>query len=970
VKKTSTLLFIFLLFVFNSIVAQTEFERKKISSTYNQLQLKQLSQDFANSYENDLKEARSYAAKNNIPLQFATNNGGTAKLQKVLRDGTLLYIQTDNRDGGLTVNADALYTGGNLDLQVEGEGIIIGVWDGGRVRSSHELLEERVTQIDEYQNINNHATHVTGTIIGSDIPEAGNARGMAFKATVLASYFENDLAKMTEQASQGLLISNHSYGFNADNLPNYYFGRYDQSARALDNLLFNTPYYTVVVSAGNDRGSNLNIADAGYDILTDYAVAKNNITVAAVNGVADYSGPFSVVMSNFSSFGPTDDMRIKPDISAKGVNMLSSVASSDTAYSSFSGTSMSAPNVTGALALLQELHNDLYGDFMLAASLKALAIHTAEETGFNPGPDPEFGWGLLNVERGAEVILNEDFQSVIEENNLVNGSTYTKTVTALGTEPLRATIVWTDPSGALQGVLEDDPKQRLVNDLDIIVTDSNGTITYPWKLDPSSFTAAAIRGVNSADNVEKIEVDLPLAGIYTITVNHKEALTNGSQNFSLIVTGIDEFDFAYTPDAITTEVCDNEIATFNFNYVSNASYNGPTELTVSGLPSGAVATFTPSTITTDQDFQLQISGLENIPLGEHTFTVNASGSGGTKTKELELVVNSSASISSVTLNTPINGETNVYIYPTLDWSNVANASNYTIEVSEDVDFSTLTFQATTDQTNISIDNLAPDTQYFWRVKPYSFCEEGSFAARNFTTETLNCFTSVAATDVPSAIPTEGEVTSVINITNDFTVGDVNVFVELTHSYLVELTVSLTSPSGTEVLLFGSVCGDFNNTDVTFDDASSVDEIICSSFFGITGTMQPQGQLSDFIGENSVGNWTLKVVDSVINDGGTLDNVDLIFCESVVGPNLGTVDYTLEDFMLYPNPAKGSFNFSLSNQREAINLGIYDNNGRRLINKQFDVNSDKTVNIESLSSGMYFIEITDGARRSVKKLIVQ
>ena len=83
------------------------------------------------------------------------------------------------------------------------------------------------------------------------------------------------------------------------------------------------------------------------------ATAKNNMTVAATFEVLNYTGPGSVGMSGFSSWGPTDDGRVKPDISGKGVNMYSSVGGSNSVYANYSGTSMSSPNVAGSLMLLQ-----------------------------------------------------------------------------------------------------------------------------------------------------------------------------------------------------------------------------------------------------------------------------------------------------------------------------------------------------------------------------------------------------------------------------------------------------------------------------------------------------------------------------------------------------------------------------------------------------------------------------------------
>ncbi len=972
-RNNSYLVLVFL-FSFNLMSSQTQGQKVKIKEYTNLEKLHQLSIAHYSSYIKDLKNLELYANINNIPLIIPSNNGGTSRLQKVLNDGTLIYIQTYNRGGASTLNTDELYTGGSLDLEVEGENITIGVWDGGLVRTSHELFNERVTQIDNASTLSDHATHVSGTLVGSGLPQLGNARGMAFKASLISSDFNNDLSEMSVQASKGLLISNHSYGFGATNLPLYYFGRYDEKARALDELLYNAPYYTVVVSAGNDRNAGFNPIDSGYDLLTDQSVSKNDITVAAVNEVSNYSIPSDVVMSNFSSWGPTDDGRIKPDISAKGVNMFSATATSDNSYNNFTGTSMSSPTVAGSLALLQELHSDLHGDFMKASTLKAIALHTASEAGSTPGPDYSFGWGLLNVEKGAEMILKNEFQSLIEENNLANGSVFTKTVSALTTEPLVVTIVWTDPAGVLQGTIEDDATPRIINDLDISVTGPSGTISLPWKLDPANPSAAATQGVNNVDNVEKIEIENPIPGNYTITINHKGTLMNSSQDYSLIISGIDEFDFAYTPDDFSKSFCDNEVAVYNFNYESSSNYNGPTNLSVSGLPAGLNSTITPSVINADQDFVLEITGLNNVAVGQYPFTINAVGVNGTKTKDLELIVNSSANFSNVALNYPANGENDVFIYPTLEWSSVSNAQDYKLEVSEFSDYNTIFYETVTNQTSLNLQGLSPNTQYFWRVKPLSVCVEGAFTSYNFVTEAINCFPIVGASDLPQAIATvPTEINSVINITDDFIIGDVNVALNITHSFLADLTVSLISPSGTEVVLFANACDDFNNANVTFDDNTNTNFFCTSPFFGITGTMKPQNPLAEFIGENSQGNWTLKVIDGFNQDGGSLNNFSLTFCDSA-GPNLSISDEILTSFKLFPNPNKGEFIISFDSiNNSAIRVDVYDLKGRSIYKDTFQNNSNKfneNINLNDVHSGIYIIKITQGNSSISRKIVVE
>ena len=132
-------------------------------------------------------------------------------------------------------------------------------------------------------------------------------------------------------------------------------------------------------------------------------------------------------MTGFSSWGPTDDGRIKPDLVANGW-LLVSTYGQDPYYAPALGTSMATANVTGSLLLLQEYYQDIYGtgNFMRAATLKALAIHTADEAGTADGPDYRHGWGLLNTRSAAQLITAHSIgapQQQIIEGSLTDGAT-------------------------------------------------------------------------------------------------------------------------------------------------------------------------------------------------------------------------------------------------------------------------------------------------------------------------------------------------------------------------------------------------------------------------------------------------------------------------------------------------------------------------------------------------------------------
>ncbi len=525
-----------------------------------QNRLEELRIEAAQISKSQAQLALDYSIKNNVPLVSRDENGNLVLLIGVTENGIPLFETTDNAGAAITTGVPALQEGGGLGLNLQGEGVSLAIWDGGIV-DDHIEFDNRILSREGTEE-DGHATHVMGTILAKGINSA--AKGMAPNASAFSFDFSNDTPEMLGLArpdQSSVILSNHSYGlvtgwrFNGgwqwfgdasiSNQEDYNFGFYSSAARQWDQLAFNAPYYLIVKSAGNDRsdtGSGNFPPDcnggSGYDCISDKSVAKNILTVGAVNKVLNYQGPASVVMSSFSGWGPTDDGRIKPDLVAAGVGLFSTTSSTtNNQYGTSNGTSMSAPNATGSLVLLQELNKNLTGgQYMRAATLKGLAIHTAKEAGLTPGPDYQFGWGVLDVEAAARLMLNQDNQNIyILEDVLAGGSTYELNLQPKENTKITATIVWTDPAGTPVGAALDPTNIMLVNDLDLRITDDAGNIQFPWILNPANPSEPAAKGDNIRDNVEKIEFDTPEPRGYKIVINHKGALNGGSQAFSLIV---------------------------------------------------------------------------------------------------------------------------------------------------------------------------------------------------------------------------------------------------------------------------------------------------------------------------------------------------------------------------------------------------------------------------------------------------
>ncbi|MFH7015551.1 S8 family serine peptidase [Flavobacterium sp. FlaQc-47] len=537
--------------------SQTQDDIDKIRSASNIAALESLSATYKAEAQKNKERAIALARANGWSITFINKDGTQSELVDVSADGkTPIYLTPENVDAAKSTRANFLNSGGALGLSLDGQNMTAYVWDGGPTLPTHNEFGGRVaildgvTAIDPTINNSQHANHVTGTIVAAGV--VATAKGMANQANARTNNWDNDLSEASAAATNGMLISNHSYGWRIRNqfntpLPAWRFGAYEAEARSWDDIMFNAPYYLMIKSAGNDgtdNTANTNpIGGAAYDKLVGASTAKNSLVIASANdAVISSSGALSsVTISSFSSQGPTDDLRIKPDLAGNGASLYSSAALTspitplvNNSYGFASGTSMASPNVTGTLLLLQQHYKNKTGVFMRSATLKGLALHTADDAGV-AGPDAVFGWGLLNAKFAAESITKKGSHAIIDERTLNNGGTYSYTVTSDGINPLIVSLSWTDPAGvAYAGSTANIATAKLVNDLDIRVVNSAGTTIFPYKLLTATVNAFAD---NTKDPYEKIRI-AAAAGNYTINISHKGTLTNGNQKYSVIVTGI------------------------------------------------------------------------------------------------------------------------------------------------------------------------------------------------------------------------------------------------------------------------------------------------------------------------------------------------------------------------------------------------------------------------------------------------
>lgn len=979
--KKNYFLLLTILLVSCGVFAQTQEDVKKIIANYDMAKLKKTEDFYRKKEQADKRKAIAVALTKNWPIIIKDADGNFSELMRLTPDGFPLYYSTQNVNAARSTRANHLNSGGSLGLTLNGQGMVVREWDGGNVRTSHTAFGGRVAVIDNPTSTSTvaHATRVCGTMVASASPTA--VKGMAYQANARTFDWNSDDSEAISEVQLGMLISNHSYGVpitsNGETLPAWFIGAYTSESYVWDELAYNAPYFLPVMSAGND-GQNENNGNPilfEYDKLTSNKTAKNNLVVASCEDVAAQSNgtvdPASIVISSFSSQGPTDDFRVKPDITGNGSNLTSTSNTSNTATTIMSGTSMASPNVAGTLVLVQQHYKNVTNSFMRAATLKGLACHTADDGG-NTGPDANFGWGLLNAKKAAETITANGLTSWISEENLNTGQVFTMNVNSNGTAPLIASITWTDLPGEINNgasLPANDPTPALVNDLDIRIT-KNATTYFPWKLNSDPSLPAIRTGDNAVDNVEQVKIDAPTAGEYTITVTSKGTLVTGSQKYSLVITGINStFAINSTSDNLT--VCASQNAVYTFNYAQTGS--GTTTFSAVDLPSGATASFSPATLSANGTVTMTISGLTNITPNEYFVGIRGTSATETETRYKSLRV-FNATFQPVALQSPTNGQSGMSTTTNLEWNSQTNAQIYRVQVSTSPIFTTLVTEDFVTANEYQVTGLSQATRYYWRVIPSNDCGNGLIAnatVYSFDTGTLSCDQTFTATDFSNnfidTIP-NSEASVPLTITGGYTIGDININMGITHTWIGDITVTLEGPAaiGSPVFtLLDIPCGDNQDIVCTMDDDG--DAPACSGIPAVSGNISPVSPLSDLNTLPADGQWILKVFDHNNEDGGTIDSFSINLCRVQVA--LDVVTNPILSSSVYPNPTKGIVNVSIPALTDKATINLYDLQGRQILSKETN-QVDTSFGIENLQDGIYLVTIQNDLGSITKKIVLR
>ncbi|MFG2489113.1 S8 family serine peptidase [Streptomyces virginiae] len=504
----------------------------------------------------DTTDVQAEHNKVRMTIQEA-NLPALAELDEVQQVEEVPEMTPYNTRAGLLMRAQVSLNG----TKFQGEGQLVAVadtgFDLGSTTDVHPAFTGRVQSLTAFgrrfpeltDDPDGHGTHVAGSVLGDDTSATmGSVTGTAPKARLILQSLLDDfgglgvprnLRDLFEPAFQaGARIHTNSWGPKDPSLP------YDSSAFEADKMVWDHKDFVICIAAGNsghdrDRDGRINQAS-----ISGQAGAKNVITVGASEGdrpeipltygqLRPSSFPANPIrddrqasnpagMAAFSSRGPSQEGRIKPDVVGPGTSILSAHSrkaapkntfgvSSDPDYFFESGTSMATPLVAGCLAVLRETLMLNGTPEPSAALLKAMLINGAQDLPgqYNPteagaSPNNSSGFGLVNLERSVVLPGNGDRAGFADAEELDQGEErkFRVTIPEGDRRTLKITLVWTDPPGA-----------GLQNDLDLIVRADGQERHGNMGTDP---------GFDRVNNVEQVRwKDIPAGDVEIVVRAHR-----------------------------------------------------------------------------------------------------------------------------------------------------------------------------------------------------------------------------------------------------------------------------------------------------------------------------------------------------------------------------------------------------------------------------------------------------------------
>ncbi|MDN3678257.1 zinc-dependent metalloprotease family protein [Flavobacterium paronense] len=238
--------------------------------------------------------------------------------------------------------------------------------------------------------------------------------------------------------------------------------------------------------------------------------------------------------------------------------------------------------------------------------------------------------------------------------------------------------------------------------------------------------------------------------------------------------------------------------------------------------------------------------------------------------------------------------------------------------------------------------------------------------------TCNTYTNSTALVIPdgAGAETPGTVASnTINVPVSGIISDVNIGLNVTHTYPNDLLITITNPSGKKVAVWERACAGNNNFNVTLNDGSP--DFTCVA--NMAGSFSPSSPLYPFNGDNSNGLWTLSVSDYYTGDTGRINSWSIQVCTDAY--RLETPTFGFTDFAVYPNPNNGNFNIQFTNNSSngnGVKVLVHDMRGRVILGNNFENSAtfNQNIQLNNAQAGVYLLTVTDGEIKQTKKIVVE